>query len=97
LFKLQQQLALGWDSPIFLIFSVFVPILLEMKQSENHFEGEFSANLSWPKFSANLSWPKFSARPAHEAPKVQGPPTQGSEKNNNLRKMKEKETRKKNL
>jgi hypothetical protein len=50
---------------------VFVPILLEMKQSENHFEGEFSANLSWPK---------FSARPAREAPKVQGPPTQGSEK-----------------
>jgi len=78
LFKLQQQLALEWDSPIFLIFSVFVPILLEMKQSENHFEGEFSANLSWPK---------FSARPAREALKAQGPPTQGSEKNNNLRKI----------
>ncbi len=76
LFKLQQQLALEWDSPIFLIFSVFV--LLEMKQSENHFEGEFSANLFWLK---------FSARPAREALKVQGPPTQGSEKNNNLRKI----------
>jgi hypothetical protein len=78
LFKLQQQLALGWDSPIFLILSVFVPILLEMKQSENHFEGEFFANLFWLK---------FSARPAREALKVQGPPTQGSEKNNNLRKI----------
>jgi hypothetical protein len=78
LFKLQQQLALGWDSPIFLILSVFVPILLEMKQSENHFEGEFSENLSWLK---------FSARPVREALKVQGPPTQGSEKNNNLLKI----------